>query len=613
MIKQIISFLRVYRLLSWTIIGLAIGVVLWVLHLHTIANLVISAFSLIAVIPLLVGMWQTIRAGRYGIDVAALIIIIVSVIIHQYWASIIVAVSLTSRPWLESILTRSARRHPDELLRRLPHSAQVLRKRKLIEIPVSDIVVGDKLLIHPGKIVPVDALIMEGSGTFNESDFSGSSRPQIKGIGETILGGSVNIDGEITAKVLRLAVDSQYQQIIRITRSAIDSPVRLAHSADWYSVLFMIGSYAIATAAWLISGQPLRFLEVFMVSTPLSFLLAPTAVYIIGSSRAFRDGIISKTNATLEQLANIKGVAFDKTDTLISSLPVIDAIIPCSPYNQRDVLTYAGSLMQRSNYFLAQAVNAAVTTKKLKLLRVKHIVEVAGLGAEAHISNKDVLVGRLDLIQERSISIPKQLKLSRINQTAAFVAINGSLIGYITFQESVRTDAKPMIEALARLGTARSLMITDDSQIAAMKVAKLLGITDVKAGILPGDELLAVESFDARPLAYIGDVVSDAPILTAADIGIALGARGNVVAGEAANIIIMQDDLSYIVRAVANAKRTLRIAKQSIIFGVAICLVTMLVFASGQFSPLAGAITRSIIEIVVTISVLRTYSYKPKS
>src|ERR1017187_7442207 len=220
MIKQIISFLRVYRLLSWTIIGLAIGVVLWVLHLHTIANLVISAFSLIAVIPLLVGMWQTIRAGRYGIDVAALIIIIVSVIIHQYWASIIVAVSLTSRPWLESILTRSARRHPDELLRRLPHSAQVLRKRKLIEIPVSDIVVGDKLLIHPGKIVPVDALIMEGSGTFNESDFSGSSRPQIKGIGETILGGSVNIDGEITAKVLRLAVDSQYQQIIRITRSA---------------------------------------------------------------------------------------------------------------------------------------------------------------------------------------------------------------------------------------------------------------------------------------------------------------------------------------------------------------------------------------------------------
>ena len=610
MIKQIFSFLRTYRLLSWTTIGLVIGIVLWLFHLHTLANWNISAFALIAVVSSLVSMWQMIRAGRYGIDVAALITVVASIVLHQYWASIVVAVGLTSRPWLESIVTRSARKYPSELLKRLPHRAHVIRKSKLAEISVGDIVVSDKLLIHPGEIVPVDALIMEGGGTFDESALSGSSQPQIKAIGDSILGGSVNIDGEITAKVTRLAVDSQYQQIVRIIRSAIDSPVPLARSFDWYSAFFMIGTYIIATATWLISGQPLRFLEVFIVATPLSFLLTPTTIYIIGLSRAFRDGIIAKTNTTFAQLAKVKGIVFDKTDTLINGMPAVDTIMPCGSYNQRDVLTYAGSLMQRSNYFLAQAVNAAVATKKLKLLRVKHIAEVAGLGIEAHISNKDVLVGRLDLIQERGVSIPKQIKPSRINQAAVFVAINGNLVGYITFQEIVRTDAKPMLEELSKLGITRSLIMTDDSQTATLKVAKQLGISDIKAEILPGDELLAIESFEARPLAYIGNALNDATILTAADIGIALDARGNVVAGEAADLIIMQNDLSYVVRAITSAKRTLRIVKQSVVIGATICLAAMLVFASGRFSPLTGAIIRSAIEIIITFSVLRTYRYK---
>jgi P-type E1-E2 ATPase len=557
-------------------------------------------------------MWQTIRAGRYGIDAAALITIVASIVLHQYWASIVVAIGLTSRPWLESVVTRSARKYPDKLLERLPHRAQVLRKNKLVDILIDDILVSDKLLIHPGEIVPVDARIIEGSGTFDEAALGGSSQPQIRGVGDIVLSGSINIDGEITAKVTRLAIDSQYQQIVRITRSAIDSPLPLAHSIDWYSAFFMVGSYIIATAAWLISGQPLRFLEVFIVATPLSFLLTPTAIYIIGLSRAFRDGIIVKTNTTLEQLAKVKGIAFDKTDTLISDLPAVDTIVPSSPYNQRDVLTYAGSLMQRSNYLLAKAVNSAVAAKNLRLLRVKHIAEVAGLGAEAHISNKDVLVGRLDLIQQRGVNMPKQIKASRINQAAVFVAIDGNFVGYITFKENIRADAKPMFDALSLFGITRSLMITDDSQTTASKVAKRLGISDTRAGILPGDELLAIESFDARPLAYIGNALSDATILTAADIGIALGARGNVVAGEAADVIIMQNDLSYIVRVVANAKRTLRLVKLSVVLGAAICLAAMLVFASGRFSSLTSAIVRSAIEIVITLGVLRTYRYKTR-
>ncbi|MGH7142362.1 MAG: HAD-IC family P-type ATPase, partial [Candidatus Saccharimonadales bacterium] len=322
-LQHLFRFGRLYKLFSWLIIGLIASIILSLLKRSIDVDWVLSIFSLTAIIFLLLGTLRSIRAGIYCVEIPALIAIIMAIVLGQYWASFIVTLVLVGRQPLEGLAALQASRHRAELSKHLPISAQLLRKHKIISVQVSDLIINDKIILQIGDIVPVDAVILEGSGNFDESILSGEIKHQLKSVGDQILSGSINTDGTITAKVIRTSMESQHHQIIQITRSAVASSSPIIKRLDRYSIFFILSSFIIGGAAWAITGHPLRFLEVIIVAAPSSFILAPTIALVTGMNRALREGIIVKTGRVFEKLADAKTITFNKTSLMSTEAPKV--------------------------------------------------------------------------------------------------------------------------------------------------------------------------------------------------------------------------------------------------------------------------------------------------
>ncbi len=607
-LRAVFRFVRTYRLFTLAALGLVVAGVLTLLHHADIAHWVLLVISVIALIPLVIQMVRDLRSGRYGVDILAALAIGTSLVLQQDWAAIVIVIMWTGGKSLEDFATARARSELKDLLKRAPQHAHVLRKGKPLDVLASEVREGDTITIRPGETVPVDAIILNGLSNFDESSLTGESVPAAKTSGDTILSGSVNADGLITAKATATAADSQYQQIIRLVNAASEHPAPFARLADRYSIPFTVVALTIAGIAWIISGEPIRFLEVIVVATPCPLILATPIALIAGMSRAARDGIIIKTGTALEQIAEAKTFAFDKTGTLTHGTPTLDEVVAFHPYTKQNVLAWAAALEQASNHVLAAAIRAGAQAQGLKLPKTKHIRELAGRGLEAHAQGKDVLVGRFSFMHERGVTLPTGFDTKKLAQTVTFVTIDGALAGYLTFHDAIRSETKATLRNLAALGVNNTLMVTGDNLATAQAIAQNLGITEVTAEALPGDKVHIIEGLTARPVAFVGDGVNDAPVLMAADIGIALGARGSTAASESADVVIMKDDLAYVARAVALSKRAFRIATESIAVGIGLSVLLMLVFATGKFSPITGAVTQEFVDVIVILNALRAHS-----
>lgn len=606
-VRAIVRFIRTYKLFSLAVIASVAAGVLTVSKHSVIANWVLATVSVIALIPVIVRMVRDIRSGLYGVDILAALAIGTSVILQQYWVAIIIVLMLSGGESLEDFAASRAQSELKTLLKHAPQHAHLLRKNSAVDVAATEVREGDRLEIRPGEIIPVDAVILDGSTTVDESSLTGESLPQPRDAGDKILSGSINLDGLITVQATHSAADSQYKQIVRLVRAAAEHPAPFVRLADRYSIPFTVIALTIAGVAWILSREPIRFLEVIVVATPCPLILATPIALIAGMSRASRDGVIIKTGTALEQLAGAKVFAFDKTGTLTHGEPEISNVTVFYPFRKQEVLSYAAAVEQASNHVLAKAIKNAAEQHKLKVPKTKHVKEIAGYGLEAHIQKYTVLVGRLKFLQERSVVMPKQPNLEAIIGTATYVAIDGKLAGVITFQDTIRKETKPTLRLLRKLGVRRTIMITGDSRAAAETIADELGISRVIAEALPGEKVSAIESIKEHPTAFVGDGVNDAPVLMAADVGIALGARGSTAASESADIVIMKDDLRYVVRAVAVSQRAFRIATESIAVGITLSIVLMLIFATGRFSPVVGAVTQEVLDVLVIFNALRAH------
>jgi heavy metal translocating P-type ATPase len=605
--KRLVRFGREYKLFSVTVLIVIVGLALEVAGQPTLVHWLLGGMAIIAVCPLLWEMWQDFRAGKYGIDILAATAIITSVILNQYWAAIVVVLMLSGGESLEDFAEHRAKSELDDLLKRAPRTAHVIRKGKTLDVNVKELRVGDKILVKAGEVVPVDAVIIDGAASLDESSLTGESLPQPRQVKDKLLSGSINLDGALTAKATATAADSQYQQIIKLVRSAATSQAPFVRLADRYSIPFTFAAYAIAVSVWAVSGQAIRFLEVIIVATPCPLLLAAPIALVSGMARASRYGIIVKTGSALERLAAAKSIAFDKTGTLTHGRLVVDRVIPFSGLPEATLLGLAASLEHNSNHVVAHAIVGAAQKRGIKLTKTKHITEIPGLGLKASVKGLEVLVGRLSLMEQHAITWPAKSKRKVANKTAVYVALDGKLAGVITFEDELRTESKATIEDLRALGIREFIMVTGDNQATAQLMAKQLGITHVHAETLPADKLHILEEVKDRPLAFVGDGINDAPILAAADIGIALGARGSTAASESADMVIMLDDIGRVAAAVRIARQTFRIARQSILVGIGLSLALMLVFATGKFPPLAGAIIQEAVDVVVIFNALRAH------
>ncbi len=603
--KKLIHFLKTYKQLDLVILAILVGGILDITQNRLAAHLVLGITAGLSVIPLLYGMVQDIREGKYGVDILAATAIIASVALGEYWAGMVIVLMMTGGEALEDYAERRAKTEVDALLNRAPKQAHLLKAGKVSDILASKVQVGDKLVIKPGELVPVDAIIVEGQTSIDESSLTGESLPSEKKVGDELLSGSVNLDGAITVKTLREAADSQYEQIIKLVRSAASNQSPFVRLADRYSIPFTIVAYVIAISVWVASGDPIRFLEVIVVATPCPLLLAAPIALISGMSRAAKHGIIIKTGSALEKLAAVKTIGFDKTGTLTVGQPVVGTISLFGGFTRDQVLAAAAGLEQNSNHVLAKAIVDAAHKHHIKIVKVKNLREEAGYGLSGRVNRQEVLVGKVSLLQKADVTLPKQYK--EIAATTALVAIGGQLAGVIEFTDELRPEAKSTLQRLKQAGIRNFLMVTGDSIASAQAIAKKIGITDVQANSLPGDKLTALEAITHRPVAFVGDGVNDAPVLTAADVGIALGARGSAAASESADVVIMHDDLSRVASAVEIAKRTFFIAKQSILIGIFISLGLMLIFATGKFKPVYGAALQEVVDVAVIFNALRAH------
>lgn len=608
--KQLAQLLRNYRLFSLALSGSLAALALQLLGQHTAVKWVLDVTAVIELMPLLWNMWQDIRSGKYGIDILAATAIGASVWLGQSWAAMVIVLMLTGGEALENYAEHRARSELSALLKRAPQKAHVIRKGKTVDVKVRELKVGDKIVIKPGEVVPVDAVIIEGTASFDESSLTGESLPQAKHVKDQILSGSINLEAAITAKATASAEDSQYQQIIKLVRGAAARQAPFVRLADRYSIPFTFSAYAIGGTVWVLTGHAIRFLEVIVVATPCPLLLAAPIALISGMSRASRYGIIVKTGSSLEKLAEARTIAFDKTGTLTRGELVVDKVQAFESFGEAEVLALAASLEQSSNHVLAQAIVNGALARKLKLTKAKHVQEFAGLGVAANLKGQEILVGRYGFMEESEVKLPAKFKTREQQQTAVCVAVNGKLAGLILLRDEVRAESRSTLQKLRKLGIKQVLMVTGDNTPTAQAIAQPLGIDQVHAEAMPADKVRILDKIKERPLVFVGDGVNDAPILTASDVGIALGARGNTAASESADIVIMPDDVGHVATAVSVAKRTFKIATQSIIIGIGLSLALMLIYATGKFSPLSGAAVQEVVDVVVIFNALRAHSGK---
>lgn len=611
--KNIAGFFKEYKQFGFTLITVIIGLVLQLLGAKTAAHIVLILSAVINLGPLLWGMYQDLRIGTYGVDILAATAIISSLLFREYWTAIVIVFMLTGGESLEDYAEKRAESELSDLLERAPQKAHVLKGRKEVDVPVGQVQIGDKIIIKPGEVVPVDGMIIEGSSDFDEASLTGESLPVSKTVNQDVLSGAVCVDGSVTVKTVRSAADSQYSQIIKLVKAAQGSRAPFVRMADIYAVPFTLLAFTIALGAWALSGDSMRFLQVLVVATPCPLILGAPIALVSGMSRAAKHGIIVKNGQALEQLAKIKTLGFDKTGTLTQGIPVVKKVEAFGTFKQADVIKYAAALEQKSNHILAQAILNYASKKKISAAKTKHIQEVPGKGLKAVVGGKEVLVGKFALLED--VILPKELKTATITDTAAYVAVNGSLAGIVTFEDGIRSNAKKTLTRIKGLGIKHLLMVTGDNKVTASAIAKQLGIDNVTADALPGEKLIALESVQHKPVGFVGDGVNDAPVLTVADVGIALGARGSTAASESADVVIMTDNIEQVALSIEIAKRTIRIAKQAILTGIFLSVILMFIFATGKFAPIYGAGLQEVVDIVVIIYALRahgTWSKKKK-
>ena len=550
-----------------------------------------------------VGMVRQLLRREFGLDVLAVTAIIATILVGEYVASLLVVLMLTGGEALEDYAERRAKRELDALLARAPQRARVQRDGAFLDVPVDEVAVGELVLVRPSEVVPVDGVLVSPATTVDESSLTGESIPVEKVAGDALLSGSVNGVEAVELRATAVAADSQYQQIVALVAAASASQAPVVRLADRFAVPFTVFSLALAGVAWLVSGEPARFAEVLVLATPCPLLIAAPVAFVGGMSRAARNGLIVKGGAVLERLARARTVAFDKTGTLTRGTPEITELRPQPGVDADELLAAVAAAEQYSSHVLAASFLRAADARGLVLQEADSARELATNGVEAVVGARRIVVGKFAFVAdhapdaERTPIAPGEL--------AVYAAIDGRYAGAILARDVVRPEARDTLARLRRLGIVRTLILTGDARETAEHVGAELGVAEVHAELLPADKVAAIRELAERPVVMVGDGVNDAPVLAAAEVGIAMGAKGATVASESADVVVLVDDVSRVADAVHIGRSTVRIALQSIWIGIVVSIGLMLVASFGFIPATAGALLQEVVDLVAIIAALR--------
>ncbi|MBV2234534.1 MAG: heavy metal translocating P-type ATPase [Sterolibacterium sp.] len=598
------------------IAGLLAGALGWLAGWPTLASGLWLAGSLPAVLALLHGSYLALRRRQVGVDVLALVSVVAALLLGQELTAAVIAAMLASGRLLESHAERRAGSEMSALLDRVPRSAHCYRVDELVDVPLAEITVGERLLVRHGEVLAVDGTALAEAVVLDESALSGEALPVLHGRHALLRSGSVNAGDAFEMRATASAAESTYAGVVRMVSAARQGRTPAMRLADRFAMGFVPLSLGVAGLAWLISGDPMRALAVVVVATPCPLLLAVPVALISAISRCAQRGILVKSGAALEALVGVQTVFFDKTGTLTGGQAQLVAIENAGLVSDDELLRLAASLEQLSQHVMAAAVVAAAQARALALVMPQCVSEQAGAGLCGRIDGRPVAVGAHDYVAHHAAlpaSLTELLQHSRqTGMAAVVVALEGRYAGCLLLADQLRLETPRALRLLRRSGIRRIVMLTGDHRVVAETIGAGLGVDAVFAGQTPADKLAVIQAARASgPTVMVGDGVNDAPALAAATVGVAMGARAVGAAAEAADIVLLNDRLDRLAEAVHIARHARRIALQSAAAGMGLSLLAMAAAAAGWLAPLYGALVQESIDVAVIVNALRVLRIRP--
>lgn len=635
----------------------------------------VIALVLVIVIDTVRGMIDDLRHGQVGVDVLAVVAILSTVAVAEYWASWAVTLMITSGEAIEEYAQAKAERSLTALMEAAPQTAHVVNlpgvgrgfaadkgdssdgfrrvgsasaaaaAHRFDTVPVEQVQLGDVLMVLPGETVPVDGELLSGTATLDLSNINGEPVPREVFAGARVMSGAVNGSTALTMRATQVAADSQYQRILELVASAQESRPAVVKTADRLAVPFTVLSLVIAGVAWAVSGVPTRFAQVLVLATPCPLLIAAPVAYIAGTGRLAAAGVLIKAQDVLENLGRVTQVFFDKTGTLTVKQPQVVRVemLPgaATRLNEDHVLMMAGAVESYSVHILSKGIAKAGAEALARLRQrfedgqrlcpepeaswpghgreypvVKNINEDAGKGVSGEVNGHAVRVGRLSFaaagedgflaVGEAAPSrseddLRTRFGLLQPDEMASYVSVDGQLIARIVLRDVPRANAKAALAKLHELGVTKLAMLTGDKRASANIIASEVGIDEVHAELFPEDKVAAVKAATGAGKTVtmmVGDGVNDAPVLAVADIGVAMTDGTSTAASESAQVVIMNDNIAAVPRAIAIARRTKRVMLQAVIAGLVLATIGMIAAAFDLIPVVVGAFLQEAIDVV---------------
>ncbi|WP_037085901.1 heavy metal translocating P-type ATPase [Neorhizobium vignae] len=592
--------------------GLALGLVLYDFDKADAARLAWQAGVIPVLAALIIEILHGLWCGEVGLDIVAALSMSAALLFGETLAASVVAVMYSGGTFLESFAEGRARREMSALLSRVPRSATRHTKEGLEEIGLQEIEPGDLLMIPQGAVVPADGDIESPRAILDKSALTGESMPVRLERGQEAMSGSTNAGDAFDLRVRHRVADSTYAGIVRLVEAAQASKAPMARLADRYSLLFLVVTIALSTAAWWLSGDPIRAVAVLVVATPCPLILAVPVALVAGLSRAAHFGVLIKGAKPLEALAGISTLILDKTGTLTDGRPQIVSIESHNGMSEGEVLYFAAALEQASKHPMAQAIVAAAHRQRIVLPVPEHVSEQAGEGLAGTVAGRKVAVGGIAFVSAKVGVKPAGSLAMTAGTVVVALAVDSRIAGYLTMADALRSGTAELIAGLRRLGIRRILLATGDRRAVAETVTKGLHLDAVRSDLTPDQKVLLVLTERKNgPVMMVGDGVNDAPALAAADIGVAMGARGAAASAEAADIVLLVDHLDRLLPGIEIAKRSRGIALESVIAGIGMSICGMIAAALGYLTPVQGALLQELIDVAVILNALRALRIKP--
>lgn len=582
-------------LLLGTLLTLALGFIfesIWILS------------GLIGLIPAIYSLIKDIRQKSMGSDLLAVISLIATLLTDELFAASVIALMLATGRMLESWAVGQAERQLKSLISRMPRIANRIENldgiEKITQIKIEDIAIGDRILVRGGEITPCDGNLL-AAATLDESALTGEPLPVLRQPNDLISSGVLNAGAPFEFVSTSTSQNSTYEGIIKLVKAAQAKSAPGVRLANTWALRFVPIALIVAGLAWIITGEVERAVAVLVAATPCPLILAVPIAIVAGLSQSAKNGAVVKGGAILELLSRTESVLLDKTGTLTHGGPVISKIASAPDYTKDQVLQIAASLDQYSPHMVAKSIVKYAQSKDLQISTCTDVTEVAGHQISGLLNGVKTTVGQLT--EEK----PAWLDFSAPLIVA--VSQNNQLIGVIGLEDPLRTESKKMIEDLQALGVSRIALVTGDRQESASTVANELGIKEVFAHVTAAQKLEITESAmksGSGTVIVVGDGINDAPALAAAHVGVAMGARGATAASEAADVIIVEDSIERLIRAITIAKRARKKALQAAGLGMTLSLFMMATGAIGITSASQGAIAQEVIDILAILWALTT-------